>query len=56
MLICSICGERKNDCVIAKCGHVFARECVQRNLDNRNRKCPKCGLMFGLADVHDIYL
>jgi hypothetical protein len=36
--------------------HTFCRECVQKNIDNRSRKCPACGERFGKDDVKDIYL
>lgn len=56
MITCAICNERQKNAVIAKCYHVFCRECIQRRVSARSRKCPGCSKPFSENDVHDIYL
>jgi hypothetical protein len=56
ILRCSVCSSRQKDCIIAKCFHMFCRECVDENLRTRHRKCPACNKGFGADDVHAIYL
>lgn len=56
LMRCHLCNERPKSCIISKCWHLFCRECVQKNLENRNRKCPRCGIAYGSADVHDCFL
>jgi len=43
-------------CVIAKCWHVFSRDGIDTNLQNRNRKCPACASLFDRTDVKDIFI
>eukprot|EP00771_Trimastix_marina_P001339 gnl/Trimastix_PCT/2404.p1 GENE.gnl/Trimastix_PCT/2404~~gnl/Trimastix_PCT/2404.p1 ORF type:complete len:820 (+),score=300.17 gnl/Trimastix_PCT/2404:200-2659(+) len=53
---CSVCHDRLKSVVLTKCFHCFCRECIQRNIEIRHRKCPACGKPFGVDDVHNIYL
>lgn len=55
-LRCSVCGDREKTTCLIRCMHTFCRECVQKNIDNRSRKCPACAKPFGAADVKEIYL
>jgi hypothetical protein len=55
LINCSVCHERQKNTILTKCCHVFCDKCIKRNLENRNRKCPGCGVPFGLADVKQIY-
>ena len=55
-LRCSVCDDREKTTCLIRCMHTFCRECVQKNIDNRSRKCPACGERFGKDDVKDIYL
>lgn len=55
LLNCNVCHERQKDVIITKCWHMFCEPCIKRNLDARNRKCPGCGLLFGVADVKHFY-
>ncbi|KAJ0395740.1 hypothetical protein P43SY_004271 [Pythium insidiosum] len=50
-LKCSVCQDRHKGVIIAKCFHMFCKECVESNLKSRNRKCPTCKKMFGQDDV-----
>jgi Zinc finger, C3HC4 type (RING finger) len=53
---CSICNDRDKDTVINRCFHVFCRSCVDRNLANRNRKCPTCKKGFDHNDIKHLWL
>lgn len=56
MLNCPICKERRKTTVIAKCYHVFCRDCIERNLNLRKRRCPACQQPFSVDDVKEIWL
>ena len=56
MTTCPVCNEKEKNVVIAKCFHVFCKECIQSTLTARNRRCPQCAKPFSDHDVHDIYL
>lgn len=53
---CSLCKVNDKDAVISKCMHAFCRECIQKRLDVRNRKCPACSQQFDYQAVKDLYL
>ncbi|XP_031502326.1 E3 ubiquitin-protein ligase BRE1-like 1 [Nymphaea colorata] len=55
ILKCNICNERRKEVVIAKCYHLFCHPCIQRTLENRQRKCSICGASFGPNDVLKVY-
>ncbi|KYQ93008.1 RING zinc finger-containing protein [Tieghemostelium lacteum] len=55
-LRCTICNDRQKNTVIAKCFHVFCKECIYSNIDTRKRRCPGCKRPFSENDVHQIYL
>ena len=56
LLKCQVCHDRRKEVVITKCFHLFCRPCITKNLELRHRKCPGCGVGFGQADVHSVYL
>ena len=51
-----VCHDRRKEVVITKCFHLFCRPCIAKNLEIRHRKCPGCGVAFGQADVHSVFL
>lgn len=53
---CSVCEFRIKNQVITRCMHVFCKECIDKRLDTRQRKCPQCGMMFGPGDVKQIFI
>ncbi len=55
MLRCSVCRDRFKEVTIARCFHLFCRQCIDNNLKSRQRKCPACGEKFGQDDVKTIY-
>ncbi|XP_020587316.1 E3 ubiquitin-protein ligase BRE1-like 1 isoform X2 [Phalaenopsis equestris] len=67
ILRCRVCDERQNDVVIAKCYHLFCRQCIQRIIGSRrgrgsrrgsrrHPKCPTCSKSFLPDNVKPIYL
>ena len=55
-LKCSLCLINDKDAIINKCNHAFCRECLQKRLDVRNRKCPACAVQFDYQSVKDLFL
>jgi len=55
-LACSVCNERDKQVILTRCRHMFCRQCVDKNIKNRSRKCPGCGQRFDMKDVGDIWL
>lgn len=53
---CSLCMINDKDAIINKCMHAFCRECLQKRLDVRNRKCPACAVQFDYQSVKDLFL
>lgn len=53
---CSLCTINDKDAIINKCNHAFCRECLQKRLDVRNRKCPACAVQFDYQSVKDLFL
>jgi E3 ubiquitin-protein ligase BRE1 len=56
LLKCSVCCERQKNVIIKKCWHMFCKQCVDRVIEARSRKCPGCGHRFAEADVQAVYL
>jgi len=56
ILKCGICHDRQKEVVIAKCYHLFCSQCIQKPLGSRQKRCPSCGLSFGVNDVKPIYI
>jgi len=56
ILKCGICHDRQKEVVIAKCYHLFCNQCIQKPLSSRQKRCPSCGLIFGVNDVKPIYI
>ncbi|OQR82450.1 hypothetical protein ACHHYP_16032 [Achlya hypogyna] len=52
---CSVCQDHLKEVIVAKCMHMFCKECMDSNLKARNRKCPTCKKMFGQDDVKGVY-
>ncbi|KAK1303934.1 E3 ubiquitin-protein ligase BRE1-like 1 [Acorus calamus] len=56
ILKCSVCREREKQVVIAKCYHLFCHACIQKTVNNRQRRCPACSIIFSSNDVKPIYI
>ncbi|KAH8581906.1 zinc finger protein [Cryptosporidium sp. chipmunk genotype I] len=56
LMKCSVCRDKVKDTVINRCGHLFCRDCIDRNLSSRNRKCPLCHINFDKNDTGRIFL
>lgn len=55
-LTCAVCNIRDKQVILSRCRHMFCRQCVDKNVKNRSRKCPACGQGFGVKEVEDIWL
>jgi hypothetical protein len=56
---CSVCMDKRANCVIAKCTHcILCSDCTYTILNNNNdtnsKKCPICRIDFDQADVLEI--
>lgn len=54
-LYCTVCKVQEKQVILVRCFHMFCRDCIQKNITNRNRKCPLCGDKFGTDDVKPIF-
>ena len=53
---CTVCNYRAKSHVLLRCMHVFCKECIDKRLETRQRKCPTCGGSFGPNDLKAIYI
>ncbi|RKP01754.1 hypothetical protein CXG81DRAFT_11594 [Caulochytrium protostelioides] len=56
LLLCSSCRKRFKSHCLARCMHVFCKDCIDDMYTSRQRKCPSCGLGFGQQDIRQVYL
>ncbi|PQP97498.1 E3 ubiquitin-protein ligase BRE1-like 1 isoform X2 [Prunus yedoensis var. nudiflora] len=56
ILKCDVCLDRTKQVVITKCYHLFCNPCVQKVIESRQRKCPRCSMSFGPNDVKSVYI
>ncbi|KAF9110703.1 E3 ubiquitin-protein ligase bre1 [Mortierella sp. AM989] len=56
LLKCPSCDVNFKSHVILRCMHVFCKQCIDNQLEYRQRKCPTCRENFGAKDVKEIYL
>ncbi|KAF9432274.1 E3 ubiquitin-protein ligase bre1 [Entomortierella beljakovae] len=56
LLKCPSCDVNFKSHVILRCMHVFCKQCMDNQLEFRQRKCPTCRENFGAKDVKEIYL
>jgi E3 ubiquitin-protein ligase BRE1 len=54
-LACPVCNTREKKVINTRCRHMFCRQCVDKSLENRNRKCPSCGIRFDKKDIEDVW-
>lgn len=54
-LACPVCNTRDKKVINTRCRHMFCRQCVDKSLENRNRKCPSCGIKFDKKDIEDVW-
>jgi hypothetical protein len=56
MVKCANCNfDHEKEVILAKCLHTFCKKCMDKNVEVRNRKCPKCRQNFSKDDVKKIY-
>ncbi|KAF9993192.1 E3 ubiquitin-protein ligase bre1 [Entomortierella chlamydospora] len=56
LLKCPACDVNFKSHVILRCMHVFCKNCMDKQMEFRQRKCPTCRENFGAKDVKEIYL
>lgn len=56
MAKCSVCEIRWKNTAISLCGHVFCKECVNKRIETRQRRCPSCNRGFGSGDILQVHL
>ncbi|KAG5519768.1 hypothetical protein PMAC_000041 [Pneumocystis sp. 'macacae'] len=56
MAKCSVCETRWKNTAISLCGHVFCKECVNKRIETRQRRCPSCNRGFGSGDILQVHL
>ncbi|BEI86895.1 hypothetical protein CcaverHIS002_0702410 [Cutaneotrichosporon cavernicola] len=55
LLRCSCCELNFKQQVITKCMHTFCKECLDKRIETRQRKCPACGIVFSKEDCKTLY-
>ena len=55
MLKCKVCNTRNKNVVLSRCYHTFCKECINANLEARQRKCPTCRHKITHDDVNQLY-
>lgn len=56
LLKCNTCNVKDKDTVLTKCMHVFCKDCIDKRVETRQRKCPNCGEPFSQSEVKTIYI
>ena len=60
--VCSICLNKYMQCTLnelelTKCGHVFHKQCMDRNIKYGQNKCPNCNFFINERDLKmQVYL
>ncbi|RHZ86231.1 hypothetical protein Glove_53g13 [Diversispora epigaea] len=52
---CSTCNIRFKDHCVFICMHAFCKQCLDKQVESRNRKCAKCGQQFSKTDIRQIF-
>ncbi|CAK9782402.1 BRE1-domain-containing protein [Cutaneotrichosporon oleaginosum] len=55
LLRCSCCDINFKQQVIVKCMHTFCKECLDKRIETRQRKCPACASVFSKEDCKTLY-
>lgn len=53
---CSSCGIGQKEMVLPKCGHLFCKECINKQISSRLRNCPIDRIRFTNNEPIRIYL
>ncbi|OUM69680.1 hypothetical protein PIROE2DRAFT_37965, partial [Piromyces sp. E2] len=56
LLKCPSCNIKFKNHVLTRCMHVFCKECIDKRIESRQRKCPTCQEPFGKQDIKQIWL
>jgi len=55
MMKCKLCETRNKNVLLVKCGHLFCRDCIMKNIQMRERHCPVCRRIFTSEDIKPIW-
>ncbi|KAF9454051.1 BRE1-domain-containing protein [Macrolepiota fuliginosa MF-IS2] len=55
LLKCSTCRINFRSTVITKCMHTFCKDCVEKRIQTRQRKCPACNISFAQSEVQQFW-
>ena len=57
LVTCSICQTNPKSVLITRCSHTFCKDCIERQVASRSRKCPTCGANYSPhGDLTNFYL
>ncbi|KTW28877.1 hypothetical protein T552_01506 [Pneumocystis carinii B80] len=56
MAKCSVCETKWKNTAISLCGHIFCKECINKRIETRQRRCPSCNRGFGIGDILQVHL
>ncbi|EMR11116.1 hypothetical protein PNEG_00713 [Pneumocystis murina B123] len=56
MAKCSVCETKWKNTAISLCGHIFCKECINKRIETRQRRCPSCNRGFGSGDILQVHL
>mmetsp|Transcript_10557 Transcript_10557/g.39278 ORF Transcript_10557/g.39278 Transcript_10557/m.39278 type:complete len:786 (-) Transcript_10557:71-2428(-) len=57
LVTCSICQTNQKSVLITRCHHTFCKDCIDRQVASRSRKCPTCGVNYSPhGDLTNFYL
>ncbi|KXN91035.1 E3 ubiquitin-protein ligase BRE1 [Leucoagaricus sp. SymC.cos] len=55
ILKCSTCRINFRSTVLTKCMHTFCKDCVEKRIQTRQRKCPACNISFAQSEVQQFW-
>lgn len=50
-VLCKICKQQEKSVIVKSCFHTFCKECIEKTIENRSRRCPTCRNQLGNKDV-----
>lgn len=53
---CKACKIRQKEVILTTCFHTFCGECIDKNIQDRSRKCPVCLMKFSKFSVEKIFI
>ncbi len=53
---CKACKVKQKEVILTTCFHTFCHECIEKNIQDRSRKCPICLTKFNKFEVEKIFI